>query len=423
MTSQPHRLRDFARAQRGSGTTYMLVGTVVAAIAAYLFQLVAGRALGPTAFAPITVLWTIQFLVFTTVFMPMEQLTIRRLNVTRATATPWALFLSVIAAAMVASLLFTVLTLDRLFAGERAYLPIVVVLIAGYGGFALGRGYLAGRQRYREYGLSTLAESVLRLLLAVALLAVGIEALGLAWSLVAGAFVVWLWRPLRGERLRAPAGQERDRSGRALAAFIGANGSSQTILAAGPLVVGALGAPAAEVSKFFETFLLFRAPLTVAYNLVSRVLPPFTRLVDQGEHATLRRWAIRLGALALIGSVAGYAFGYAVGPQAVAVLLGDEFRPDATLAALAASGMAIATVALFSQQMLIALRATGRLAVAWGVALAVAALTLMVWTGGGDSIRVARGFLAGEVVAMVGIVLMVMVAAGRPAAPSGPRTR
>jgi len=399
----------------------MLVGTAIAAVAAYLFQLIAGRALGPTEFAPITVLWTIQFLVFTTVFVPMEQLTIRRLSATHSAAAPWPLFLSIIASAIAGSLLFTSLTLDRLFEGEAAYLPIVVVLIAGYGGFALGRGYLAGHERYREYGLSTFAESVLRLALAIALLAMGIKALGLAWSLVAGSFVVWLWRPLRDESLRRN-GAERERTGGALATFIVANGSSQTVLAAGPLVVGALGAPAADVSVFFETFLLFRAPLTVAYNLVSRVLPPFTRLVDDGERIVLRRWALRLGALASVGAIAGYAVGYAIGPSLVAALLGDEFRPTATLAALAAAGTAVATVALFAQQMLIALKATGRLAIVWLAGLAVAMAVLAVGAET-EVIRVGRAFMIGEIVAMTGITIAVMQAARAAAVASEPRTR
>jgi len=50
--------RRFWPARRGTGTAYMIVGTLIAAIAAYLFQLVVGRSLGPTEFAPITVLWT-----------------------------------------------------------------------------------------------------------------------------------------------------------------------------------------------------------------------------------------------------------------------------------------------------------------------------------------------------------------------------
>lgn len=63
-----------------SGTGVMLAGTVVATIGAYVFQLLGGRALGPTAFAPVTVLWTVQFLVITVVMLPIEQMVIRRLD-------------------------------------------------------------------------------------------------------------------------------------------------------------------------------------------------------------------------------------------------------------------------------------------------------------------------------------------------------
>jgi O-antigen/teichoic acid export membrane protein len=398
----------------GSGTTYMVVGTLVAAVAAYLFQLVAGRALGPTEFAPITVLWTIQFLVFTTVFIPMEQLTIRRLNAAISFAAPWKLFLWVMTAATLASVIFTAFTLDQLFAGDASYLPVTAVLILAYGGFALGRGFLAGRGRYRQYGLSTLSESVLRLALAVALLAAGAGAPGLAWSLVAGALVVWLWRPLHGER-SLEAGMARERgTGGALTRFVVANGASQTILAAGPLVVGALGARPAEVSVFFETTLLFRAPLTIAYNLISRVLPPFTRMVERGESATLRRWAIRIGIGGALVAALGYIAGLALGPAAVELLLGAEFRPSDALAAYAAAGMAIATVALFAQQMLIAMRATSLLAGAWVTGLVTAAA--VVWIGADDaSLRVARAFLAGEAVAFVGIIAAVTTRRDEPA--------
>lgn len=388
----------------GSGTTHMVGGTIVAAVAAYLFQLIAGRTLGPTDFAPITVVWTIQFLVVTTVFLPMEQLTIRRLNAAAVEAAPWRLFTSVIVAATAGALFFTLITLDRLFEGEGLYLLVVAALIPAYGGFALGRGLLAGHRRFREYGWSTFSESTLRLVIAIVLLTLGAGALGLGWSLVAGALVIWLWRPFRGERA-ADDGRVTERgTAAALARFVTANGASQTILAAGPLVVGALGAPAAEVSVFFETTLLFRAPLTVAYNLISRILPPFTRMVETGAFAALRTWTLRMFAVGIALGGAGYGFGLAVGPAVVELLLGDEFRPGGELAAYAAAGMAIATVTLFAQQMLVAMQATGRLAAAWLCGLAAAAL--VVWIGGSDpSLRVGRAFLTGEVVAFCGIVL------------------
>ncbi|HSG80446.1 MAG TPA: hypothetical protein VLD62_12765 [Acidimicrobiia bacterium] len=393
----------------------MVVGTMIAMIGAYLFQLIIGRALGPNDFAPITVLWTIQFLIATTVFIPIEQLTIRRLAVPRPDRAPWGLYTAVILVSAGAAVVFSAATLDRLFQGNAAYLPIVGVLVTVYGGFTLGRGFLAGRRRFHEYGLSTFAESTLRLVLAVVLLLAGASTVGLAWTLVSGALVVWIWRPLAGERSeeRARGARREARAGSTLAAFVTANASSQTIVAAGPLVVGFLGAPSKDVSIFFETFLLFRAPLTVAYNLVSRVLQPFARLVAEGQERVLRVWTVRLAVAGSLVAGVAYVVGRSIGPDLVALLLGDEFRPDAGLAGYAAGGVVLATVALFSQQALIAMRATGRLAVVWVGALAAAAIAIAL-TDGGESLRVARGFVIGEAFAFAGLTVTVLATRAAP---------
>jgi O-antigen/teichoic acid export membrane protein len=65
-------LSTTARFRLRSGTAHMVAATLVSLAGAYLFLLIVGRVLGPTAFAPITVLWTLQYLVITTVYMPME---------------------------------------------------------------------------------------------------------------------------------------------------------------------------------------------------------------------------------------------------------------------------------------------------------------------------------------------------------------
>lgn len=393
----------------------MLVATVLAAIAAYLFVLVVGRILGSEEFAPLTGLWTVQGLVFTTIFMPMEQLTVRRLNLDVPGATPWRLYLWVVAAVALGATAFAAATLDRLFNGEWGYLPIMAALIAGYGVFALGRGYLAGQRRFRDYALCTLSESVLRLALAGVLLALSVGALGLGWTLVAGTAVVWAWRPLRGERQRAAGARTEAGAGTDLAAFVTANAAAQTLVWAGPLVVGGLGAAPTEVSVFFQTFLLLRAPLTLAYNLVSRVLPPFTRMVEQGEDMVVRRLVIGIGGAGAALAAAGFAAGWWVGPPLVELLLGAEYRPGPLLAALAASGAMLATVALFAQQMLIARRATGRLALAWLAGLAAAALVVAL-AGTSPSQRVGWGFLVGEALAFTVIVALALAPrSGRPA--------
>lgn len=398
------------RAHFDSGTTYMLVATVLAAIAAYLFQLVVGRALGPEAFAPLTVLWTVQFLVFTTVFLPMEQLTVRRLNLDRPGAAPWGLYLSVIAASVVGATAFAAATLNRLFVGDAAYLPLVATLVGVYGCFALGRGYLAGRRRFREYAFVTFWESVSRLALAGMLLALSVGALGVGWTLVAGALVVWLWRPLGGARRREAGAPPEAGAAAALGGFVAANAAAQTIVAAGPLVVAALGAEAAQVSIFFQTFLLLRAPLTVAYNLVSRIMPPFTRLVEAGRTGTIRRLMAGLGATGALLAAAAFGVGHALGPALVEFLLGAEYRPGPMLAALAAGGATLATVALFAQQMLIAMRATGRLAVVWLLSLA-ATVPAIALIRSSPSLRVGWAFLISEILAFVLIVTVTLAAA------------
>ncbi len=405
----PTNPRTLVRALSKSGTTAMVVGTFVAAVGAYAFQLVAGRALGPEAFAPITVLWTIQFLVFTTVFIPMEQLTIRRLSAAVPEAEPRRLFVSAIVVSVVVSVGFGALTLDRLLDGEVIYLAVIMVVIAAYGAFALARGALAGRRRFVDYGWSTLAESVVRLVVLLLLLAVGAGVVGVAWSLVAGALIIYLWKPFRSKTPPA-APTAATGMGAAFATFIVANAASQTIVAAGPLVVGALGASAAERSVFFETFLLFRAPLTVAYSLIARVLPPFTRTAESEDRSLLTKWSVRAAVAAGILGVAAFAVGHWIGPNLVAFFLGEEYRPSANLAAFAAAGVVIATAALFVQQMLIALRATGGLAIAWLCGLVAAGLTVGL-TAGDASLRVGLGFLVGETVSLGLIVFTVLAAA------------
>ena len=402
-----------ARFRLGFGTAHMLVATFLSAGGAFLYLVIAGRALGPTDFAPITVLWTMQYLVITTVYVPMEQLTVRRLSQQAPEATPWMLYLWVTVACTMGALAFGLATLDRFFAGNAAYLLVLAPLVVGYAGFAIGRGYLAGRRRFKEYAYAISAESLSRLCLAGALVAAGVGALGLSATMAAAPFVIWLWRPLRGWR-HAEAGQERERGATvAFGAFVAATAASQTILGAGPLVVGGLGGSAAEVSVLGQTFLLLRAPLAVALNLVSRVMPPLTRLVETVQWVRLRRLSAWMGNGGLATSAAGFGAGYLAGPALVALLMGPEYRPGALLAGLATAGTVLATVAVFAQQILVAMAATGRLAVAWLGGLTAAAAVVVAAGGLSPSLRVGWAFLAGEVLAFTLLVGMVAAVQGR----------
>ena len=121
---------------------------------------------------------------------------------------------------------------------------------------------------------------------------------------------------------------------------------------------------------------------------------------------------MRAAVAAAIAAAGGFVLGDLVGPNLVATFLGAEYRPDSLLAAYAISGVAIATTALFVQQMLVALRATGALAMSWFGGLAAAAVTIVVAPGSASE-RVGLAFLVGEAVALALIVAAVTRAARR----------
>jgi O-antigen/teichoic acid export membrane protein len=409
-----------ARPRLGSGTTHMVVATFVSAGAAFLYLVIVGRALGPTDFAPITVLWTVQYLISTVVYGPVEQLTVRRLSRDNPEATPWALYLWVTAACTVGALALGLFTLDRFFVGDAAFLFVLVPLVVGYAGFAIGRGYLAGQRRFKDYAYAISAESLSRLCVAGALVAAGVGALGLSATMAAAPLVVWLWRPLQGRRRSEAARQPEKGATATLGAFISATAASQTILAAGPLVVGGLGGNAAEVSVLGQTFLLLRAPLAVAFNLISRVMPPLTRFVETAQWSRIRRLGTWMGIGGLAASAAGFGAAYLAGPWLVALLMGPEYRPGALLAGLAAAGTVLATVGLFIQQIMVAMGSTGRLAVAWLCGLAAAAALVVTAGGLSPSLRVGWAFLVGESLAFILLIGMVTTAAPPTTAEAAP---
>jgi hypothetical protein len=104
-----------------SGTTFVLAGSAFAAVGAYVFQLLGARMLGPTAFAPLSVLWTIQVLLLAVALVPLEQFVTRRLELTGGHSAELGsairAVVSLLGLCLVGVLVFVTLTLDTFFAG------------------------------------------------------------------------------------------------------------------------------------------------------------------------------------------------------------------------------------------------------------------------------------------------------------------
>ena len=139
------------------GTLEVGVGLVIAGVTAYGFTVVAARALGKTAYAPLSVLWALVFVAGPGFFLPIEQEVSRALAARRARGLGTgpvirraALFGSLIAILLLVLLLIvSPLMVDNLFNGEWL---LFVGLVLGMLGFAveyLARGTFSGLGRFR----------------------------------------------------------------------------------------------------------------------------------------------------------------------------------------------------------------------------------------------------------------------------------
>ncbi len=397
----------FARLSE-DGTGHILAGSLLAGLAAYAYQIIGGRTLGATAFAPVSVLLTIHFLTFIVFLLPVEQLVVRRLTLDPERSglprTAWWLAGGTVAAAT----LFAWLGVDRFLNGDRRFIAFTALTVAMHAGYAAARGHLAGWRRFREYGYASGGANLLRLLVAILVLTLRPSASGLAIALIVGPIITLVWRPFRRVAVDRQAITAKD------AATVGDHGllgglvlssaASQALLLAGPVVAAMLGATQALISVVFATFTLFRAPLTFGYNLIARVLPPFTEMAARQERRELAAWARGIGfaglGLAVLGSLAGYF----VGPWVVDVAFGAEFRPEAMPAALVAAGVVLAGSGLFVAQVLVAQGKPRVLGISWLIGLAAAVIALAL-SNGDPFQRVATSFIAGEAVALAALAI------------------
>jgi O-antigen/teichoic acid export membrane protein len=419
VTSAPARISPswLAQAARAGlsrgGTTWMLTGSLIAGVGAYVFQVVGARSLGEVAYAPISVLWTCQYLLSSVVMTALESWVVRTVTseggrLLRLRTAAWALTASLLT---VATLLTALVYLGQgsLLQDQISLVAVIPVLVASYACFVIVRGVLAARDRYKAYGGVTALESLIRLGAAV-LIAVTIpKAAVLAWTLPLGAFGAAAW----GVRTRLAADGRRETAGwhapqmaeaptRFLALTTSANAAAQLLLAGGALLLAPLGATPEQVSIFFVTITAARVPLVIVQGgLLSRLLPTFTRLSDSGNRARLMRTARQIVAATVVTSALSGLVAAAVGPSVIAALFGPGYAPTAILAAVVAAGVVMATGGAVVNQALVAVRREAAIVGPWLLGLAVALAAVALSAPLDPTSRVLLGFGLGETAALL----------------------
>ena len=411
--------RGAAARPRMNPTTWIAVGSALNGVGAFAFQVVGTRSLGATGYAPIGVLWTLQYLWVAVAVTALEAYVTRLVTTGGPASTDLARFLRLfgrwlVAAAILAGLI-GVLLAGPLFEGLTQLGMVLGLVVLGFGWYGVVRGRAAGMGRFRAYGLATIAESTVRLVAAVAVLLVVTSTTSLAWAMPIGPLAVGLWAWLRGHQVgrrpvtdpAAPAGGEQavGTGRRFLAAASTANAAVQFLLAGGPLVLLPLGADPASVAVFFTTITAARVPMTFALNGgLSRVLPPLTRLAQAGDGAGLRRAALRVVVgIALLAAAAAVGAA-AVGPLAMELVFGAEFRPDRTFVVVVAISTVLAVGGLLLDQVYIAMAREATLPRIWLSAVALAGVLVLALPGS-PTMRVAVAFGTATAVAVAALSL------------------
>lgn len=383
---------------RNDGTWMIALGAIVASIGAYAFQVVGGRALGDEGFAPVAIVWTIGFLVYTIVMLPVEQMTTRRVTLQAGAALEPAarrqIARTLILGGLVGVAVAAVGT-NRFFEGRSVFVIAMALLMFARAIMTIARGVMAGRRRFRAYGLTMMLEALA--LTGLGILFAVIEAGSFWFGLALGAapLTLLLVRPylVRTDPDRVPT--DMPEATGLLQLLVVASALSQLILAGGPLVVNLIGGSPAEVSIYFITFTLLRGPITASYGLATRFLAAMATALSDGKPEVLHAWANRLAVLGTGAAVAAGTASYYALPTIIEVLYGAEFRPSSLVGGLGGAGAVTALAVVFVTQILIARGRTRDLAVGWLVAAAVAGAVLAV-SGAEPLTRVAYAFAAGE---------------------------
>jgi lipopolysaccharide/colanic/teichoic acid biosynthesis glycosyltransferase len=418
--STPDEHQESSRAakyayMRRDGTLDIIIGSLIAGVGSYAFQFIAGRSLGEEQFAPIGVLLTAHFLAFLIILVPLEQFVIRRLTLG---ARGWVLPLRAVGLVAVTALgaAITVgVSGDEYFrfTDRQTLLMFGAATVVTHFLFATGRGYLAGFRRFRSYGRASAAASVTRVMIAIVVALTVQSITGYAWAHILGPLSILAWRPWR--MLKRDYGEtiedtelDPDDDQWLLSGLVLSAAASQALLLATPLVASRLGASDVQYSVIYATLLVARAPLTIGYNLIARILPSFTSMAAAGERRELRAWARGIGIASLLLSVFGAILGAMFGSLIVGLTMGSGFAPSSGVAAMAGAAVTLAAGGLFIGQVLVAKSQPLRLAAAWIVALAAAVVTLGIPIDD-PVVHAMVALVVGELVALVGLITASLV--------------
>jgi O-antigen/teichoic acid export membrane protein len=399
--------RETGGARRYGLTAGMLTGALAAAgLLTYGFFALASHSLSAEDYGVIVVLWSVVFIVVSTLFRPVEQLLSRTIaeldahqrSIARPVRVAASIQLALAAVIVAVAFAFREEITDRLLDGRDFLFGVMVTAVIAFAAEFFVRGFLAGSRRFNVFAALLLIDGCGRLAfsLAVAIgIAEGVDAVAL--GVVAGptlSLLVVPWavlgrtrgtrpppvEPATGDRSSAAADMPQftlARGGGFAAAVLVMMLSEQIFLNGGPLFVrGEAGAAAAGF--IFNVLMVARAPVVLFQAVAASLLPHLTRLRSTGGETSEEtfRLSIRL-TIGVVAAVAALTVAVILigGPRLMQIAFGDEFTYDRTGLVIVAVGMGFYLSAGTLNQAALAQGQARRAAICW----ATCAVGFIVW--------------------------------------------
>jgi O-antigen/teichoic acid export membrane protein len=293
--------------------------------------------------------------------------------------------------------------------GSVAVLLLTLVSVVNFAMLILARGVLLGAHALRGYSALLVGEALARVVLIAVLVLSGVDA-AVEWAVLATVVGSLVWVAVLGRLAHAVDWSGGRTPWRAVAGTVTAlgtaNGLSAMVLTGFPAVVVAILGKSPDLAVLIAVITLSRAPLALMAPVQALTVPTVVRWSRSGDTRHLTRALEYIAGGSAATALVGAAVGYAVGPWAVALVLGGDYRPTALTAALVAAATCVMAGALLQAAALVALQRYWTVTLCWAAAIAGAALVMLAapWT---DEHRGLGGFTLASLVAFVATAIAV----------------
>jgi O-antigen/teichoic acid export membrane protein len=290
--------------------------------------------------------------------------------------------------------------------------PVILLTLGSLANFSvliLARGVLLGAPALRAYSALLVGEALARVALVVGLVLLGVDA-AVEWAVFATVAGSLVWVAALGRLARGVDWSGRRDPWRAVAGTVAAlgiaNGLSALVLTGFPAVTVAILGRSPDLAVLIAVITLSRAPLALMAPVQALTVPTVVRWSRNGDTRRLTRALEHIAGGTAVAALLGAAVGYAVGPWAVALVLGPGYRPTPVVTALVAAATCVMAGALLQAAALVALRRYWTVTACWAAAIASAALVMIAAPWGAEG-RGLGGFTLASIVAFVTTALAV----------------